>query len=182
MPDNEIALLAQGPFFFFFWGWWLGLHIGVVPTLKPPASPQTGEIVDWYPGNPVLRLLTPRDTVRPLTVYPVKLTQDAIMVDSSAGAARAGAGGGVGRGGADSSIDRNNVYAVQPRTYVDGADGGGSTLSETASGVISVAALVATGGAGTAVALYKESTVGLVVFWVALAAGAVAYTRSRADE
>jgi hypothetical protein len=122
--------------------------------------------------------------VRPLTVYPVKLTQDAILVDSTAGGARARAGGGLGRGGADSSIDRNNVYAVQPRTYVDAVDGesGGSTLSETASGVISVAALAATGAAGTAVALYKESTVGLVVFWIALVGGAVVYARSRAEE
>lgn len=143
------------------------------PTTKTLFSLATGAIVDWYPTNPVLRFLTPRDTVRPLGVYPVKLTQDAICVDVGA------AGGAIAaptRGGADSSIDRNNVYALQPRTYSD--DGGaGGTLSDTAGGAVTVAAFVAAGAAGTAVALYKESTVGLVVFWVALVAGAVAYAR-----
>jgi len=28
-----------------------------------------------YPNNPVLRILTPRDTCRNLAIYPVKLTQ-----------------------------------------------------------------------------------------------------------
>lgn len=142
------------------------------PTTKTLFSLATGAIVDWYPTNPVLRFLTPRDTVRPLGVYPVKLTQDAICVDVGAG----GAVAAPTRGGADSSIDRNNVYALQPRTYSD--DGGaGGTLSDTAGGAVTVAAFVAAGAAGTAVALYKESTVGLVVFWVALVAGAVAYAR-----
>lgn len=36
-----------------------------------------------YPQNPVLRLLTPKDTCRKLSVYPVRLTQDAIEVDIS---------------------------------------------------------------------------------------------------
>jgi len=34
-----------------------------------------------YPSNPVLRLITPQETCRNLDVYPVKLTQDAILID-----------------------------------------------------------------------------------------------------
>ncbi len=36
-----------------------------------------------YPNNPVLRLLTPSDTCRPLEIYPVHLGQDAISVNVS---------------------------------------------------------------------------------------------------
>ena len=147
------------------------------PTTKTLFSLATGTIVDWYPTNPILRALTPKDTCRPLGVYPVRLTQDAISVDAGVRPSGASAGG-AGRGGADSSIDRNNVYAVQPRTY---AEEGGGTLSDTAGSVVTIAAFLATGAAGTAVALYKESTIGLVVFWVALVAGAVAYSRQQSD-
>lgn len=38
-------------------------------------SLKDGSIVAWYPNNPVLRVLTPQDTCRPMDVYPVKLTQ-----------------------------------------------------------------------------------------------------------
>lgn len=44
------------------------------PTLPPDAR---------YPNNPVLRLLTPSDTCRPLEIYPVHLGQDAISVNVS---------------------------------------------------------------------------------------------------
>ena len=117
-------------------------------------------------------------------MYPVKLTQDAICVDVTG--ASAGSGGAAPtRGGADSSLEDNNVFALQPRTYVDaGPDGtpSSSTLSATAGGAVAVAAFVGAGAAGTAVALYKESNVGLVLFLVALVGGAVAYVRSRAEE
>ena len=32
-----------------------------------------------YPNNPVLRVLTPRDTCRNLAIYPVKLTQVSML-------------------------------------------------------------------------------------------------------
>lgn len=76
-----------------------------------------------YPNNVVLRLLTPQDTCRPLDIYPVKLTQDAIYVDvGSAASSRAYQ---TTRGGADSSIERNNVYALQPKSYIQGQDPSG---------------------------------------------------------
>ncbi len=71
-----------------------------------------------YPNNPVLRLLTPRDTARNMVVYPVKLESEAILVNvgSSAGAPLTST-----RGGAGTSSARNNIYALQPQTYVQGS-------------------------------------------------------------
>ena len=77
-----------------------------------------------YPTNPILRMITPQDTVRPLDVYPVKLTQDAIMVDVSGAATTKFQ---TSRGGSDSSIDANNVFAIQPRVYIEGTDPDGRT-------------------------------------------------------
>ena len=71
-----------------------------------------------YPTNPVLRAITPKDTVRPMDIFPVKMTQDAIMVDVSGAATTKFKG--TGRGGSDTSIDANNVFALQPRTYLEG--------------------------------------------------------------
>ena len=71
-----------------------------------------------YPNNPVLKVLTPQGTCRKLDIFPVKMTQEAISVDVS----------GVsdssfvpqGKGGADSSIDLNNVFAEEQRPYYEG--------------------------------------------------------------
>lgn len=67
----------------------------------------------------MLRAVTPKDTVRNMDIYPVKLTQDAIMVDVSGAATTKFQG--AGRGGSDTSIDANNVFALQPRTYLEGS-------------------------------------------------------------
>lgn len=55
--------------------------------------------------------------MRNLDVYPVKLTQDAILVDVSGAATTKFKSS---RGGSDTSIDNNNVFALQPRVYVEG--------------------------------------------------------------
>lgn len=87
------------------------------PATGSVFSLKDGSILEWYPGNIVLRALTPASTCRPLEVYPVKLTQDALMVDVS---------GGVGafatRGGADTSLESNNVYGLEPKVYVEGGN------------------------------------------------------------
>ena len=44
-------------------------------------SLKDGSIASWYPNNPVLRLLTPKDTCRALEIYPVHLGQEAISVN-----------------------------------------------------------------------------------------------------
>ena len=67
----------------------------------------------------MLRAITPKDTVRAMDIFPVKLTQDAILVDVSGAATTKFQG--AGRGGADTSIDANNVFALQPRTYLEGS-------------------------------------------------------------
>ena len=45
------------------------------PATGSVFSLKDGSILEWYPGNVVLRALTPASTCRPLEVYPVKLTQ-----------------------------------------------------------------------------------------------------------
>ena len=78
----------------------------------------------------MLRAITPKDTVRAMDIYPVKLTQDAIMVDVSGAATTKF--GGTGRGGSDTSIDANNVFALQPRTYLEGSDPDGKPAAASA--------------------------------------------------
>lgn len=84
--------------------------------LKAPGRSSTA---CRYPTNLVLRAITPKDTVRSMDIYPVKLTQEAIMVDVSGAATTKFQG--AGRGGSDTSIDANNVFALQPRTYLEGS-------------------------------------------------------------
>ena len=72
-----------------------------------------------YPTNPVLRAITPKDTVRSMDIFPVKITQEAILVDVSEAATTKFQG--AGRGGSDTSIDANNVFALQPRQYLEGS-------------------------------------------------------------
>lgn len=86
-----------------------------------------------YPTNPVLRVITPQDTARNLDIYPVKMTQDAIMVDVTDAASTKFKSS---RGGSETSIDANNVFAIQPRVYVEGRDSpDGALLSLTDSGM-----------------------------------------------
>ena len=173
------------------------------PSTKSLFSLTTGEVTAWYPTNPVLRALTPKDTVRRLATFPVKLGQDAISVDVSSlsggsGAAGGsgeggGAGGMAGRGGADSSLESNNVFATQPRVYVEGGegdasagggggDGGGVDVGAVATGLVAAAAFAGAGAAGTAVALYADAPKAVIaVVWVAVLAGGAAYLRSGKD-
>ncbi len=55
------------------------------PGTKSVFNFKTGEIMEWYPTNPVLRFLTPQGTCRALETYPVRLEQ----VRAAAGARRA---------------------------------------------------------------------------------------------
>ena len=76
-------------------------HPPTLPT--PPAecpgtgtlfSLKDGSIVSWYPSNPVLRMLTPKDTCRTLEIYPVHLGESAISVNVSGACVRASVGRG----------------------------------------------------------------------------------------
>lgn len=149
------------------------------PTTGTLFSLKDGSIVNWYPNNPVLRALTPQ--CRPLELYPVKLSQDAISV-SIEGGTLGGIGARGGRGGSDSSIDKNNVFYLEPKMYVEGNDtpAEDGTVVEQTTGINPVSAivgLVAVAGlavAGTAVGIYYESPIAVGAFWLALF-GLVAY-------
>lgn len=99
-------------------------------------------------------------------IYPVKLTQDAIMVDVGSVASTLAAT----RGGADTSLENNNVFALQPSVYLEGSDRdetvspAGLSTAVTLTAAITAFAVVAT--AGTATALYFEDYILLGGFWV----------------
>ncbi len=54
-----------------------------------------------------------------LQIYPVKLTQQAILVDVSGSTANINRSD---RGGAGTSLENNNVFTVQPNVYFEGMD------------------------------------------------------------
>lgn len=146
------------------------------PSTGSLFSLKDGSIVSWYPGNPVLRALTPSNTCRRLEIYPVKLTNDAIYVDTSA--ARIGTRGRTDRGGAGTSVENNNVFTVQPNVYFEGQDPLTQSASVYSFGVdqklnpatvtVGILAVGIVGVAGTATALYVESIGLLVGFWLVL--------------
>ena len=181
------------------------------PSTGTLFSLRDGSIVSWYPSNPVLRMLTPQDTCRPLEIYPVRLTQVRLRPGAAAGVSRAGVAGGyrlprwggqavphqrcrrpaaaaaratpqsrgltapprfpcraqaaievdvsgssmgarVTKGGANTSLENNNVYGLEPKTYVDAEGGSGLANNATVTVVTTVVGLLAV--AGTAAAIY----------------------------
>eukprot|EP00240_Pyramimonas_obovata_P016134 CAMPEP_0118931932 /NCGR_PEP_ID=MMETSP1169-20130426/8719_1 /TAXON_ID=36882 /ORGANISM="Pyramimonas obovata, Strain CCMP722" /LENGTH=300 /DNA_ID=CAMNT_0006874509 /DNA_START=65 /DNA_END=967 /DNA_ORIENTATION=+ len=147
------------------------------PTTATKFSMKTGEIVDWYPNNPVLRAVTPQDTCRPLEVFPVKIDGDTIYVDA-ANSNLAGTGFVVSEtattaGGADTSLENNNVFGIEPRMYLetgeeitDEASGPASNKLDPATLIISTLAVATIAVAGSATCLYYENLVALGVLWV----------------
>ncbi|KAI3435845.1 hypothetical protein D9Q98_001903 [Chlorella vulgaris] len=105
------------------------------PATGSLFSLKDGSIVSWYPNNPVLRALTPASLCRPLEIYPVHLGQDAISVDVSGSVAGASP---TTRGGSDTSLENNNVYGLEPKTYVQG--GAGATSGGNSGGSVASAA------------------------------------------
>lgn len=108
-------------------------------------------------------------TVR-LQIYPVKLTQDAIMV-SVAGVS----GTAATRGGADTSLESNNVFALMPPSYVAGSDQDdvpASTspidASTAATFSVAIAAFGIVAVAGTVTSFYFEDMVLLGAFWAVM--------------
>lgn len=133
------------------------------PTTGSVFNLKDGSITSWYPTNPVLRAITPQTAK--LAVYPVKLTQDGILV-------AVGDTGAVStRGGADTSLESNNVFALQPPTYLVDSDGEETDVkapvdvSTAATFSVAIAAFGIIAVAGTATALFLEDTVLLGAFW-----------------
>jgi hypothetical protein len=107
----------------------------------------------------VLRMLTPSSTCRPMEIFPVKLTQDAICVDTSLSTTTgASASTTPTKGGSDTSLENNNVYGLEPKVYVEGAGAvegdGESVASKVATVGVGVFATTACLGVAYAVFLY----------------------------
>lgn len=142
------------------------------PSTGSLFSLKDGSVVSWYPNNPVLRILTPQDLCRNLEIYPVQLTQEAVSIDTSDYAI-----GAATRGGSDTALERNNVYGLEPRVYVQGTDladpysggeGQETTAAKAATIAVGISAFGALAVAGTAICLYIESYPALIGWWVAL--------------
>jgi nitrite reductase/ring-hydroxylating ferredoxin subunit len=156
------------------------------PTTKTTFDLKTGEIKAWYPDNPVLRALTPIDTCRPMEVFPVRVESNGTVIavdfaNSNLGAAaacdmdaeRTAWTAPTTSGGANTSVERNNVYGIEPRVYLqDGSevrDASGKAKVDPATLTIGIVAIAIVAVAGTAVAISKESIIGGVLFWYAQA-------------
>ena len=170
----------------------------VCPTTGSVFSLETGEVIEWFPDNPVLAQLTPKSTARPLEVFPVQLKGDeetgVVCVNPESGSIRRKSGGqrnyGVRRmsGGFGTSIEDNNVFGVEPEMYLEGTEPGTPIAEESdgnAEGKISPAtvlsgtvAVAIVAVAGSATALYYESLPALAALWIALFGGAAYATYS----
>lgn len=107
-----------------------------------------------------------------MQIYPVKLTQDAILISFGRDAAVA-----TTRGGADTSLESNNVFALQPQVYVAGSEQDESAGASSSAPVdvatvatfsVAIAAFGIVAVAGTASCLYLEDPVLLGGFWAVM--------------
>ncbi|XP_074581920.1 uncharacterized protein LOC141838366 [Curcuma longa] len=88
----------------------------VCPTTDSTFDLQTGDIKEWYPKNPVLRVLTP--ALRKLFVYPVKLDGQNIYISMRGG----GSGGSaeiVFSGRAQPGVTASDVNVEEVKMVVD---------------------------------------------------------------
>lgn len=145
------------------------------PTTATKFSMATGEIVDWYPNNPVLRALTPQDTCRPMEVFSVKIDGDIIYVDTAntnlSDSDFVSSATATTLGGADTSLENNNVFGIEPRMYLETGEeliekSDGSKKLEPSTLIVSTLAIGAVAVAGSATCLYYENLVALGALWV----------------
>lgn len=92
----------------------------VCPTTDSTFDLRTGEIKEWYPNNPVLRVLTP--ALRSLFVYPVK-TDDQNIYISMGGTSNASAEI-VFSGKAQPGVTATDVNVEEVKMVVDESSGG----------------------------------------------------------
>lgn len=148
----------------------------ICPTTQSTFELRTGEIKDWYPDNPVLRKLTPIETCRPMEVFPVLVRSDGIYVDVKNGSLGPNFVAPVGKGGSNTSLENNNVYAVEPMMYIQGEDGKEVAVGEEGNGeatkldpgtvAITIAGVGALALGGSATFVFYENYVGLGLFWL----------------
>ena len=147
----------------------------VCPSTASTFDLRTGEIKSWYPENPVLRRLTPIETCRPMEVFPVLARADGIFVDVKNGSLGPDFRAATTSGGSDTSLENNNVYAVEPRMYVQGENGEevavddvGSDMGKMDPGTlaISIAGVAALALGGSAVCVFYENYFALGALWL----------------
>lgn len=164
----------------------------ICPTTNSVFSIEDGSILDWYPSNPVLRKLTPKETCRPIEIYQVEARDNVIYVNPEGSLKNWVPESGlrsdftmpgqltVAKGGSDSSLENNNVYGVEPKMYLQGTDPENPLNLDTASSTPSAAAsklspatvIVGTvaagivGVAGTGACLFYQNFIALGVFWL----------------
>lgn len=93
----------------------------VCPSTDSTYDLRSGAVKDWYPKNPVLRVLTP--SLRPLYVYAVKYDADNIYI--SMGGAQTGVSAEiVFSGKAQPGVTASDVNIEEVRMIVDESQGG----------------------------------------------------------
>jgi nitrite reductase/ring-hydroxylating ferredoxin subunit len=142
------------------------------PSTGTSFSLKNGEIVDWYPNNPVLRILSPKEICGPLLVYPVQIKEGTIFVDLTIGEVL-----GNSKGGGKTSLD-SNIYSIEPKVYLEGTDPETYvdkyktekySTSTTTNSIKLLNILVGVAGistVGTGLLLYFENFKALFVFWI----------------
>lgn len=143
------------------------------PTTKTTFDIRTGQIMDWYPDNPVLAFLTPKDTCKELVVVKVKVDEDFVYIDGTDSRFN-DAGQSITKGGFDTSSESNNVFGLEPKMYVEGRSPDdmepdrplvGSRKLSPATLAVSTFAVAVIAVTGTAVCLYFENFIALGAFW-----------------
>ncbi|CAL1409880.1 unnamed protein product [Linum trigynum] len=94
----------------------------VCPTTDSTFDLRTGEIKEWYPNNPVLRVLTP--ALRSLYVYPLKTDEQNIYLGMSGGAPSDASAEIVFSGTAQPGFTSSDVNVEEVRMVVDDEVGG----------------------------------------------------------
>ncbi|KAH7681386.1 Chlorophyll a-b binding protein [Dioscorea alata] len=89
----------------------------VCPTTDSTFDLRTGTIKEWYPKNPVLRVLTP--PLRSLFVYPVKIDGENIYIRTGGEAKSGGAAEIVFSGRAQPGFTATDVNVEEVRMVVD---------------------------------------------------------------
>ncbi|GMH38268.1 hypothetical protein BSKO_06152 [Bryopsis sp. KO-2023] len=149
------------------------------PDTDSVFSIKTGEILEWYPFNPVLSQLIPRDTCRKLETYPVEVVDEKIYI-SFTGGSQGGVLSNKNTGGAKSSLEGNNVFFQEPPVYVEGSAPGtpipqGSLEDQRklnpVTVIVGTLAVALVSVSGTGFAIYNESVPLLIGFWLLMLAG-----------
>jgi hypothetical protein len=130
-----------------------------------------------YPTEPIItgHAICPVTVTLDATmqIYPVKLTQDAILVNVGSAASSLAAT----TGGADTSLEKNNVFALQPKVYTQNTDsdetGTNTSISTAATLTAAITGFAIIASVGTATSLYFEDYLLLGGFWVLMFGGGV---------